>query len=52
MIEPNKKKLYPNDNIKTVCFISNLPKRSYVEIGEDTYYIDNKKSLEQFYDNI
>ena len=24
---PDKKKLYPNENIKTVCYISNLPKR-------------------------
>ena len=22
----DKKKLYPNENIKTVCYISNLPK--------------------------
>lgn len=34
---PDKKKLYPNENIKTVCYISNLPKRPNVEIGEYTY---------------
>lgn len=52
MIGPDKKKLYPNENIKTVCYISNLPKRPNVEIGEYTYYSDNKKSPEKFYDNI
>ena len=48
----DKKKLYPNENIKTVCYISNLPKRPNVEIGEYTYYSDNNKSPEKFYDNI
>ena len=32
MIGPDKKKLYPNENIKTVCYLSNLPKRPNVEI--------------------
>lgn len=31
---PDREKLYPNENIKTVCYISNLPKRPNVEIGE------------------
>src|SRR5690625_7521985 len=52
MTGPDKKKLYPNENIKTVCYIKNLPKRFNVEIGEYTYYRDNKKSPEKFYDNI
>ena len=52
MTGPDKKKLYPNENIKTVCYIKNLPKRFNVEIGEYTYYSDNKKSPEKFYDNI
>ena len=52
MIGPDKNKLYPNESIKTVCFISNLPKRFNVEIGEYTYYSDNTKSPEKFYDNI
>lgn len=52
MIGPDKNKLYPNENIKTVCYISNLPKRSNVEIGEYTYYSDNKNSPEKFYNNI
>lgn len=49
---PDKNKLYPNDNIRTVCYISNLPKRVNVEIGEYTYYSDDEKSPERFYDNI
>lgn len=49
---PNKKKLYPNEKIKTICYISNLPKRPNVEIGEYTYYSDNKNSPEKFYDYI
>lgn len=52
MFGPDKSKLYPNANIKTVCYISNLPKRPNVEIGDYTYYSDNKKSPEHFYDNI
>lgn len=52
MMGPNKHQLYPNENIKTVCYISNLPKRTNVEIGEYTYYSDNKKSPEKFYENI
>jgi len=52
MFGPDKSKLYPNANIKTVCYISNLPERQNVEIGDYTYYSDNKKSPEHFYDNI
>jgi virginiamycin A acetyltransferase len=40
---PDKKKLYPNENIQTVCFISNLPEKPNVEIGEYTYYSDDEK---------
>lgn len=49
---PDKTKLYPNENIRTICYISNLPKRSNVEIGEYTYYSDNHNSPENFYDHI
>jgi len=37
MTGPDKKKLYPNENIKTVCYISNLPKNMipmYVNINK------------------
>ncbi len=49
---PDKKKLYPNEKIRTVCYISNLPKRVNVEIGDYTYYSDNENSPEKFYDSI
>lgn len=49
---PDKTKLFPNEQIKTVAYISNLPPRPNVEIGEYTYYSDDTKSPEFFYDNI
>ena len=48
----DKSKLYPNERIKTVCYIANLPKRKNVEVGEFTYYSDNHDSPENFYNNI
>ncbi len=52
ILGPDKNKLYPNENIKTVCYIANLPKRPNVEIGDFTYYSDNHNSPENFYDHI
>ncbi len=52
MTGPDKNKLYPNETIKTICYIKNLPKRTNVEIGDYTYYSDNKNSPEKFYENI
>lgn len=52
MMGPDKTKLYPNENIKTLCYISNLLKKKNVEIGDYTYYSDNKNSPENFYNNI
>ncbi|MPM51711.1 Virginiamycin A acetyltransferase [bioreactor metagenome] len=51
-IVPDKTKLYPNENLKTVCYIKNLPRKQNVEIGDYTYYSDNKKSPENFYERI
>jgi len=48
----DKNKLYPNEDIKTVCYIANLPKRPNVEIGDYTYYSDNHDSPENFYSHI
>lgn len=48
----DKNKLYPNESIKTVCYIANLPKKPNVEIGDYTYYSDNHNSPENFYDHI
>lgn len=52
MAGPDHGKLYPNEKLKSVCYIGNLPKRPNVEIGRYTYYSDSKKSPEKFYDNI
>ena len=51
-IAPDKTKLYPNENIKTVCYIRNPPPKPNVEIGDYTYYSDNKNSPENFYEHI
>ncbi len=51
-VAPDKTKLYPNENIKTVCYIKNLPARPNVEIGDYTYYSDNKNSPENFHERI
>ncbi|MDF2921780.1 MAG: vatD [Paenibacillaceae bacterium] len=52
MLGPDKHKLYPNESIRTVCYIANLPKRPNVEIGDYTYYSDNHSNPENFYDHI
>ncbi|MBP2001378.1 virginiamycin A acetyltransferase [Paenibacillus shirakamiensis] len=52
MNAPDKHKLYPNEAIRTVCYIQNLPRRANVEIGDYTYYSDNTHSPELFYDHI
>lgn len=49
---PDKTKLFPNENIRTVCYIQNLPPRSNVDIGDYTYYSDNTNPPEHFYDRI
>jgi virginiamycin A acetyltransferase len=51
-VAPDKNKLYPNENITTVCYIKNLPRKPNVEIGDYTYYSDNKNSPENFYERI
>ncbi len=52
MIGPDKNKIYPNEHIKSVVYISNLPKRPNVEIGDYTYYSTVSESPENFYDHI
>jgi virginiamycin A acetyltransferase len=52
LLGADKNKLYPNANIKAVCYIKNLPGRANVEIGDYTYYSDNHRSPEDFYEHI
>ncbi|MGG4130074.1 Vat family streptogramin A O-acetyltransferase [Paenibacillus illinoisensis] len=49
---PDKTKLFPNENIRTVCYIQNLPTRPNVDIGDYTYYSDNSNPPEHFYDRV
>lgn len=49
---PDKTKLFPNENIRTVCYIQNLPPRPNVDIGDYTYYSDNSNPPEHFYDRV
>ena len=37
---PNPNSLYPNENIKSICFIKNIIKSPNIQVGEYTYYSD------------
>ncbi|NFN93302.1 Vat family streptogramin A O-acetyltransferase [Clostridium botulinum] len=37
---PNPNSIYPNENIKSVCFIKNVIKNPNIQVGEYTYYSD------------
>lgn len=37
---PDPAAVYPNENIKSICFIKNVVRRPNIEIGEYTYYDD------------
>lgn len=39
-IGPNPNHIYPNENIKSVCFIKNTIKNSSIKVGDYTYYSD------------
>ncbi|HBD86910.1 MAG TPA: acetyltransferase, partial [Clostridiales bacterium] len=38
---PDPNAVYPNDAIKSVCFIKNVITRANIFVGEYTYYDDN-----------
>lgn len=44
---PNPNDIYPNPNIKSVCFIKNVITRPNIVVGEYTYY-DDINGAEQF----
>jgi len=44
---PNPDTIYPNDNIKQVCYIRNIIKNSNIIVGEYTYY-DDANGAEDF----
>lgn len=35
---PNPNNIYPNANIKTICFIKNTIKNSNIEVGDYSYF--------------
>ena len=37
---PDPNSIYPNENIKQICFIKNVVKNPNIQIGEYTYYSD------------
>lgn len=37
---PNPNSMYPNENIKQICFIKNVVKNPNIQIGDYTYYDD------------
>ena len=39
-IGPNPNHIYPNENIKSVCFIKNTIKNPSIKVGDYTYYSD------------
>ncbi|MDK2562369.1 Vat family streptogramin A O-acetyltransferase [Romboutsia sedimentorum] len=39
-IGPNPMDIYPNENIKSVCFIKNTIKNPNIQVGDYTYYSD------------
>lgn len=44
---PNPDNIYPNENIKQICFIKNIIKNPNIQIGSYTYY-DNADGPEDF----
>ncbi|MGL5328930.1 MAG: Vat family streptogramin A O-acetyltransferase [Peptostreptococcaceae bacterium] len=39
-IGPNPRDIYPNENIRSVCFIKNTIKNPNIQVGDYTYYSD------------
>ncbi|AJD28103.1 acetyltransferase, CysE/LacA/LpxA/NodL family [Clostridium botulinum CDC_297] len=37
---PNPNSIYPNENIKSICYIKNVIKNPNIQVGDYTYYDD------------
>lgn len=48
---PNPDSIYPNENIKQVCFVKNLIKNPNIIVGDYTYY-DDKNGAENFEEHV
>ncbi|MCR1954275.1 Vat family streptogramin A O-acetyltransferase [Clostridioides mangenotii] len=51
MFGPNPNEIYPNENIKSICYIKNVIKRPNIIIGDYTYY-DDVNGAEKFEDRV
>ncbi|CCV64722.1 Acetyltransferase, putative VAT B [Alteracholeplasma palmae J233] len=45
-IGPDKDKVFPNDNLKSVCYIKNVIKNKNIIVGDYTYYSDIKDATD------
>lgn len=48
---PNPDSIYPNENIKQVCFVKNVIKNPNIIVGDYTYY-DDKDGAENFEEHV
>jgi len=48
---PNPDSIYPNENIKQVCYIKNVIKNPNIIVGDYTYY-DDKNGAEKFEEHV
>ncbi|MBW9172461.1 Vat family streptogramin A O-acetyltransferase [Clostridium estertheticum] len=46
-IGPNPNSIYPNENIKQICYIKNVIKNPNIQVGDYTYY-DDVNGAEEF----
>lgn len=50
-IGPNPNSIYPNENIKQICYIKNVIKNPNIQVGDYTYY-DDVNGSEEFEKNV
>ncbi|MBR4414331.1 MAG: hypothetical protein IKS59_03325 [Aeriscardovia sp.] len=48
---PDPSSIYPNDNIKSICYIKNLITRPNIIVGDYTYY-DDINGAERFEEHV
>ena len=48
---PNPNSIYPNENIKNICYIKNVIKNSNIQVGDYTYY-DDINEAEKFEEHV
>ncbi len=48
---PDKNKVFPNENLKELCFVKNTITRKNIEVGDYTYY-DDKNGADRFEEHV